>query len=154
MSGRIRDDAAVEARQAYPFLRQVPTRWLDNDAYGHVNNAVYYSLFDTVINGWLIEQGGLDIHRGEVVGVCAESHCRYRQSLSFPGTVEVGLRVSELKRRSVRYELGVFGEGASEAAATGWFVHVFVERASGTPTAIPAGIREALERLRADASPA
>ena len=137
----------MNGRHAYPHLAALPTRWADNDIYGHVNNVVYYALFDTVINRFLIEQGGLDINLGEVVGVCAESHCRYRQGFSFPETVEAGLRVGELRNRSVRYEIGIFKEGVEEAAAEGWFVHVFVERASLTPTPIPAGIREALERL-------
>ena len=127
---------------------------MDNDVYGHVNNVVYYALFDTVINSWLIEQGGLDIHRGDVFGVCAESHCLYREGFSFPETVDAGLRVGELKRTSVRYEIGIFREAALEAAAAGWFVHVFVDRASRRPTPIPAGIREALERLRPDVLPA
>jgi acyl-CoA thioester hydrolase len=141
----------VNARRDYRHFQPMPTRWLDNDIYGHVNNVVYYALFDTVINSWLIEQGGLDIHRGEVLGVCAESHCVYREGFSFPETVEAGLRVGELKRSSVRYEIGIFKEGASEAAAAaGWFVHVFVDRATRRPTAIPPRIREALERLRPD----
>jgi acyl-CoA thioester hydrolase len=142
----------LNARDAYPHLAALPTRWLDNDIYGHVNNVVYYALFDTVINQFLIEQGGLDIHLGEVVGVCAESHCRYRQGFSFPETVQAGLRVSQLRNRSVRYEIGIFKEGAEEAAAEGWFVHVFVERKSLTPTPIPEGIREALERLCVEAT--
>jgi len=137
----------VSARDHYPHFLSVPTRWEDNDVYGHVNNVVYYALFDTVINRWLIEQGGLDIHDGEVFGVCAESHCVYREGFSFPETVEAGLRVGELKRRSVRYEIGIFREGAEEEAAAGWFVHVFVNRESRRPVDIPAGIRDALERL-------
>ena len=138
----------MSARRTYPHFELLPTRWLDNDAYGHVNNVVYYALFDTVINRWLIEEGGLDIHGGDVLGVCAESHCSYHQGFSFPETVEAGLRVTELRTRSVRYEIGIFREGAEEAAAEGWFVHVFVERVSRTPTPIPEGIRAALERLR------
>ncbi|HEY7538359.1 MAG TPA: thioesterase family protein [Gaiellaceae bacterium] len=140
----------MAARDDYPHFLRIPTRWEDNDVYGHVNNVVYYALFDTVINRWLIEQGGLDIHTGGVFGVCAESHCLYREGFSFPETVEAGLRVRELKQRSVRYEIGIFREGAAEAAATGWFVHVFVDRVSRRPSPIPAQIREALERLRVD----
>jgi acyl-CoA thioester hydrolase len=142
------DDPRVDARQGYPHFRLLPTRWLDNDAYGHLNNVVYYGLFDTVINLWLIEEGGLDVRRSEVIGVCAESHCRYRESIAFPEAVEAGLRVGELRQRSVRYELGIFKQGAPEAAAAGWFVHVFVERDTGAATAIPPAIRAALERLR------
>jgi acyl-CoA thioester hydrolase len=137
----------VEARRDYPHLLRLQTRWLDNDVYGHVNNVVYYALFDTVINRWLIEQGGLDILGGEALGVCAESHCRFREGFSFPESVDAGLRVAELKTRSVRYEIGIFREGAEAPAATGWFVHVFVDRATRRPTAIPDGIREALKRL-------
>jgi acyl-CoA thioester hydrolase len=141
----------VTERRQYPHFESVPTRWLDNDVYGHVNNVVYYALFDTVINRWLIEEGGLDIRNGDVLGVCAESHCLYREGISYPETVEAGLRVSELKRSSVRYEIGIFRQDAVEAAATGWFVHVFVERSSRRPTPIPAGIRTALERLQLSA---
>ena len=140
----------MDTRRDYPHFQRVPTRWSDNDVYGHVNNVVYYALFDTVINNWLIGQGGLDIHRGEVFGVCAESHCVYREGFSFPETVEAGLRVGELKRTSVRYEIGIFREAALEVAAAGWFVHVFVDRTSRRPAPIPARIREALERLRPD----
>jgi acyl-CoA thioester hydrolase len=142
----------VDTRREYRHFQSVPTRWLDNDVYGHVNNVIYYALFDTVINRWLIERGGLDIRRGEVIGVCAESHCRYREGFSFPEIVEAGLRVGELKRTSVRYEIGIFREAALEAAAAGWFVHVFVDRSSRRPTPIPAPLREALEQLRSDAA--
>jgi len=134
-------------RDAYPHRLELQTRWADNDVYGHVNNAHYYVFFDTVINRWLIEQGGLDIHGGSVIGVCAESHCRYAAPLGFPQTIEAGLRVGRLGRSSVRYELGLFAERTEEPAATGWFVHVFVNRASRRPTQIPEPLRAALERL-------
>ena len=135
--------------RGYAHYSPLPTRWLDNDVYGHVNNVVYYALFDTIINRWLIEEGGLDIHQGDVVGVCAESHCAYREGFSFPETIEGGLRVAELRRRSVRYEIGIFREGAAEPSATGWFVHVFVDRESLRPVEkIPSGLRTALERLQ------
>jgi acyl-CoA thioester hydrolase len=120
---------------------------MDNDVYGHVNNVQYYAYFDTVINGYLIEAGGLDIHSGDAIGVCAESHCRYHVALSFPEVVQAGLRVAELGRSSVRYEIGLFRGADPEPAATGWFVHVFVDRESRRPTAIPPGLRSALERL-------
>ena len=120
---------------------------MDNDVYGHVNNVEYYSYFDTVINEYLITEGGLDIVAGETIGLCAESHCAYRGPLAFPGVVEAGLRVGKLGRSSVRYEIGLFGEGSEEAAAEGWFVHVFVDRSSRRPVPIPEGIRAALERL-------
>jgi acyl-CoA thioester hydrolase len=131
----------------YPHVLAIPTRWADNDVYGHVNNVEYYAYFDTVINRWLIEQGGLDIHRGETIGVCAESHCVYRDGFSFPEVIQAGLRVGRLGRTSARYELGLFHGHGGEPAATGWFVHVFVDRASRRPAAIPAPVRAALERL-------
>jgi acyl-CoA thioester hydrolase len=132
---------------AYPHRLAIPTRWNDNDVYGHVNNVEYYAFFDTVINAWLIAEGGLDIHGGDVIGICAESHCEFRAPLAFPETVHAGLRVGHLGRSSVRYEIGLFGEGADAPAATGWFVHVFVDRAQRRPVEIPAGLRAALERL-------
>ena len=135
-------------RADYPHRLAIPTRWMDNDIYGHVNNVVYYSWFDTVICDYLIHAGGLDIHRGEIVGVCAESACRYRAAFAFPEPVEAGLRVGHLGRRSVRYEVGLFKQGAEEAGAEGHFVHVFVERATMAPVAIPEGIRAALARIQ------
>ena len=125
----------------------IQTRWSDNDVYGHVNNVVYYSYFDTVINRWLVERGGLDYRGGAVLGVCAESHCAYHAAIAFPEVVEAGLRVGDLGRSSVRYEIGIFGEGVEEPSATGWFVHVFVERESRRPVEIPAPLRAALEQL-------
>jgi len=136
-----------ESRAAYPHRLEIPTRWGDNDVYGHVNNVEYYAFFDTVINQWLIEQGGLDIHRGETIGLCVESHCAFAASLAFPETVEAGLRVDRLGNSSVRYEIGLFRAGVAEPAASGWFIHVFVDRESRRPAAIPPGVREALERL-------
>jgi acyl-CoA thioester hydrolase len=139
----------------YPHRRSIPTRWKDNDVYGHVNNVEYYSYFDTVINEYLIAEGGLDIAAGEVIGLCAESHCEFHGPLTFPETVEAGLRVGHLGRSSVRYEIGLAGEGSDELAATGWFVHVFVDRESRLPVEIPPRLRAALEALRAgDASAA
>jgi acyl-CoA thioester hydrolase len=134
-------------RPDYPHHLEIPTRWSDNDVYGHVNNVEYYGFFDTVINDYLIREGGLDIHRGEVIGVCAESHCGYSAALAFPETVLAGLRVGTLGRSSVRYEIGLFGEGRDEAAAEGWFVHVFVDRERRRPVEIPPRLRAALERL-------
>jgi acyl-CoA thioester hydrolase len=135
------------SRDAYPHHLTIPTRWNDNDVYGHVNNVEYYAFFDTVINQYLIREGGLDIHRGETIGLCAESHCEFKAAFEFPETVDAGLRVGHLGRRSVRYEIGLFREGQDEPAATGWFVHVFVDRAERRPAEIPAPIRAALERL-------
>ena len=130
------------ARPEYPHTLTIPTRWNDNDVYGHVNNVEYYAFFDTVINRWLITEGGLDIHGGDVIGVCAESHCAYRAALTFPDDVEAGLRVGELGSSSVRYEIGLFAAGADEPAAEGWFVHVFVDAKSRRPTPIPPPLRD------------
>ncbi|MEC3975462.1 acyl-CoA thioesterase [Amycolatopsis sp. H20-H5] len=130
----------------YPHRQTVPLRWKDNDVYGHVNNVVHYSLMDTVINTWLIEQGGLDFERGEVIGLCVESHCNYRGSVSFPGSLDVGLRVAHLGRTSVRYEIGMYSADA-ELIAEGHFVHVFVDRASRRPVEIAGTLRKSLEAL-------
>jgi acyl-CoA thioester hydrolase len=142
----------MSGRADYPHVLAIPTRWMDNDVYGHVNNVQYYSFFDTVINRWLITEGGLDIHAGEVIGLCAESHCAYHAALSFPEVVHAGLRVGELGRSSVRYEIGLFRGDDDEPAATGWFVHVFVDRAQRRPVAIPAAVRASLERLATGAA--
>ena len=131
----------------YAHRRAIATRWKDNDVYGHVNNVEYYSYFDTVINAWLVAEGGLDIHRGPVIGLCAESHCRFDAAVSFPETIDAALRVGKLGRSSVRYEIGLFGDGGERCAATGWFVHVFVDREERRAVEIPPRIRAALERL-------
>ena len=131
----------------YPHVREITTRWKDNDVYGHVNNVEYYSFFDTVINEYLITEGGLDIAAGEVIGVCAESHCNYNSAFAFPDTVHARLRVGKLGRSSVRYEIALHREDEAEPAATGWFVHVFVDRDSRRPVEIPPQLRDALERL-------
>ncbi len=142
-------------RESYPYLQPIPTRWMDNDVYGHVNNVVYYSYFDTVINTYLIRHGGLDIHaEAGQIGLCVESHCRYAAPLSFPGMVEAGLRVETLGRSSVRYGVGLFADGIADAAAEGWFVHVFVDRATRRPEPIGDGLRAALRALMADVSDA
>ena len=137
-------------RADYPSILEIPTRWADNDVYGHVNNVEYFAFFDTVINHWLIHEGGLDIHAGSVIGLCAESHCRYHAALAFPDVVEAALRVGHLGRRSVRYEIALFRAGEGPAVATGWFVHVFVDRDARRPAEIPPPLREALERLQVD----
>jgi len=146
--GRERAGGGGIERSAYPHTLAIPTRWHDNDVYGHVNNVEYYAFFDTVINAWLIAEGGLDIHRGPVIGLCAESHCEFRAALVFPETVHAGLRVGRLGRSSVRYELALFSEGVESPAATGWFVHVFVDRENRRSTEIPAALRAALKRLQ------
>ena len=137
----------MDDRSAYRFFLDVPTRWMDNDVYGHVNNVVYYAYFDTVINRYLIDEGGLDIAQGNTIGVCVESHCRYAKPVSFPERIEAGLRVEHLGRSSVRYGIGIFARGEADAAAEGWFVHVFVDRAARTPTPLSDRIREALTRI-------
>ena len=135
-------------RAEFGHFLTIPTRWMDNDIYGHVNNVVYYSYFDTVINGYLIEAGGLDIHdTSGVVGLAIETSCRFHRSFAFPEAVEAGLAVGHLGNSSVRYEIGLFGGGEDEARAEGRFVHVFVDRNTMRPVTIPAPIRSALERL-------
>jgi acyl-CoA thioester hydrolase len=140
-----------ETRGGYLHLVNVETRWADNDLYGHVNNATYYTYFDTVVNDYLIEHGGLDIVAGPVIGVAVETMCRFRQSVAYPETLEIGMAVSKLGNSSVRYDLAVFKKSASggdaQAVAVGYFVHVFIDRTSAKPVPIPAPIRAALERL-------
>lgn len=140
-------EKTIERRSNYQKFLTIPTRWMDNDVYGHVNNVIYYSYFDTVINEYLMREGGLDIAGSEVIGVCAESGCSYRESFAFPEVIEAGLRAGHLGRRSVRYEVGLFRAGKDEAAATGHFVHVFVDRASMRPTEPPPTLRDALSAL-------
>jgi len=125
----------------------IPTRWMDNDIYGHVNNVVYYSYFDTVVNEHLVREGGLDIREGPAIGLVVETCCRFHRPLAFPGVVDAGLRVAKLGNSSVRYEIGLFAVGEREPAATGHFVHVWVERAANRPTPVPAAIRAALAPL-------
>ena len=126
---------------------------MDNDVYGHVNNVVYYAYFDTVINRYLIDEGGLDIAGGEVIGLCVESHCAYLRPIAFPDVVDAGLRVAHVGRTSARYEIGIFAQGSDDAAAHGWFVHVFVDRTTRRPSPLPAPIRAALERLTSRSAP-
>jgi acyl-CoA thioester hydrolase len=137
---------------SYPYVQEIPTRWMDNDVYGHVNNVIYYSYFDTVINTWLIQRGGLDIHAGAQIALCAESHCRFMGPIAFPDVVEAGLRVETLGRSSVRYGIGLFIGGADAPAAEGWFVHVFVDRATRRATPIAAPLRAALQTLMTEPS--
>jgi acyl-CoA thioester hydrolase len=137
----------MTTRDDYPHRMTIPTRWNDNDVYGHVNNVEYYAFFDTIINAYLIREGGLDIHRGSAIGLCAESLCSFTAAIEFPDSVDAGLRVGHLGTSSVKYEIGLFGEQAEAPAATGWFVHVFVDREDRRPVPIPPAIRGALERL-------
>jgi acyl-CoA thioester hydrolase len=135
-------------RAEYPHFSTLPTRWMDNDIYGHINNALYYAFFDTAINQYLIAEGGLDITAGEVIAFAAESQCQYLRAVAFPDVIEVGLRVGKLGNSSVRYELAIFKQGETLAAAAGYFVHVFVDRHTQRPVTMPGQIRAALERLR------
>ncbi len=137
-----------ETRARYRHFQVIPTRWKDNDIYGHVNNVEYYSYFDTVINRYLIDAGGLAPHTAGIIGIAVETMCRFRRSFAYPEDVHAGLRVGHLGNSSVRYEVGLFGDGDDEARAHGHFVHVFVERATNKPVPIPAEIRAALERLK------
>ena len=134
-------------RNAYKVFRAISTRWMDNDVYGHVNNVVYYSWFDTAVNAWLIEQGVLDTTGGETIGLVIETQCNYFSALTFPQTVEAGIRVAKLGNSSVRYEVGLFAQGVERAAAQGHFVHVYVDRHTRRPVPLPAALRAALETL-------
>jgi acyl-CoA thioester hydrolase len=134
-------------RSTYKVFRTIGTRWMDNDAYGHVNNVVYYSWFDTVVNAHLVEQGALDIHRGETIGLVIETQCNYFSALAFPQMVEAGLRVAHMGKSSVRYEVGLFAQGQPLTAAKGHFVHVYVDRATRRPSALPDKLRLVLDAL-------
>jgi acyl-CoA thioester hydrolase len=138
---------AAPLRSDYPHFQPITTRWHDNDIYGHVNNVVYYSYFDSAVNAYLIAVGGLDIHHGEVVGFVVSSSCDYFSAIAFPETIEVGMRVAKLGNSSVNYELAIFKAGEQNACAAGRFVHVFVERASKRPVPIPPTLRDAMSRL-------
>lgn len=140
----------TSSRGSYRHLLPITTRWKDNDVYGHVNNVEYFSYFDTVINTWLIAEGGLDIHKGDVIGLCAESHCRFLGEFVFPETIEAALRVEHLGTSSVRYGIGLFRRGDDTPRAEGWFVHVFVDRATRRAAPMPARLRAALECLRVE----
>lgn len=140
-------------RGDFLYFRSITTRWMDNDLYGHVNNVVYYSYFDTVIAHYLMEEGGLDPWRGEVIGYAVESGCRYFRPLAFPDRVEAGLRVARLGNSSVTYEIGIFRNDEEEACAAGRFVHVFVDRRSERPVPLPPALRLALRRITAGEGP-
>lgn len=141
--------AAPRPRGAYRHFLSIASRWMDNDVYGHINNVVYYSFFDTVVNRYLIEAGALDIHQGEVIGLVVETGCQYFAPLAFPDMIDAGLRVERIGRSSVRYEVGLFRAGAPDAAAQGHFVHVYVGRDSRRPVPLPESLRQALDRVRA-----
>ncbi|RYY91493.1 MAG: acyl-CoA thioesterase [Comamonadaceae bacterium] len=137
-----------EPRAAYRAFRGISTRWMDNDAYGHVNNVVYYSWFDTAVNAHLIEAGVLDIHGGDTIGLVVETQCNYFAPVAFPQAVEAGLRVARMGTSSVRYEVGLFLQGEPMTVAKGHFVHVYVDRAGRRPVQLPASLRAVLEALR------
>ena len=128
----------------YPHMETVKTRWSDNDIYGHVNNVIYYSYFDTVINNYLIKHAGFDIEKSAVIGIVVETKCRFNQPASYPEDIEVGLKISKIGNSSVRYELAVFRAGQDEEVACGYFVHVFVDRVSRKPVSVPDEIHSAL----------
>jgi acyl-CoA thioester hydrolase len=142
------DRARPEAREAYRHFTSLNTRWMDNDVYGHLNNVVYYSLFDTAVNAYLIDAGALDIHRGQTIGLVVETHCNYFSPIEFPKRVDAGIRVGRIGASSVRYEIGLFAEGEAVTAAHGHFIHVYVDRATRRPTAsLPADLSRALQGL-------
>jgi acyl-CoA thioester hydrolase len=137
-----------QARSSYRVFRPIGTRWMDNDVYGHINNVVYYSFFDTAVNGHLIDAGALQIETSPVIGLVVETHCNYFAPLAFPQAVEAGLRVAQVGRSSVRYEVGLFGAGEPQCAAAGHFVHVYVDRGTRRPIALPPALLAALESLQ------
>ena len=134
-------------RSEFRLFRPVATRWMDNDAYGHVNNVHYYSYFDSAVNGWLVEKGLLTITESPVIGLVVESGCTYFDSVAFPAALEAGIAVVHLGRSSVRYRIGIFKEGAEQAAAQGHFVHVYVDRETQRPVEIPRETRAMLSEL-------
>src|SRR5215210_2025578 len=138
---------APEVRERYPHFLDIPTRWMDNDVYGYVNNVVYYAYFDTVVNEYLLRSGVLDIEKSSVIGLVVETQCRYFAPITFPDTVHAGLRVARLGDRSVRYEIGLYRNVEDAAAAQGPFVHVYVQRTTRRATALPPELRKALERI-------
>jgi acyl-CoA thioester hydrolase len=136
-----------EPRSAFRSFSTISTRWADNDVYGHVNNVVYYSWFDTAVNGYLIEQGALDIHSGAVIGLVVETQCHYFSPIAFPQRVSAGIRVAHVGKSSVRYEVGLFADDEPLCAAKGHFVHVYVDRATRRPAALPDALAAALQSL-------
>lgn len=139
---------APARREAFRAFRSIPTRWMDNDIYGHMNNVVHYSLFDTAVNGWLIEAGVLDPRGGAQIGLVVETGCRYHAEMGFPDLVTAGLRVEHLGTSSVRYAIGLFRNDEARAAAEGFFVHVYVDAATRRPAPLAPGLRAVLEALR------
>ncbi|MFZ6735596.1 acyl-CoA thioesterase [Undibacterium sp. Ji42W] len=143
---------SAKIRKDFKHFHAITTRWMDNDAYGHVNNVVYYSWFDTVVNEFLIRNAVLDIENSPVIGLVIETQCNYLASVAFPDVIEAGVSVSKLGNSSVRYEVGIFRNGESQAAAQGHFVHVYVDRVSRRPTAIPDNMRQLLQTIEVTGS--
>jgi acyl-CoA thioester hydrolase len=143
------DRKSFGRRGDYRYFLPIATRWLDNDLYGHINNVVYYSFFDTVVNRYLIEGGFLDPARGEIIGLVVETGCRYAKSVAFPEPVTAALRVAHMGKSSVRYEVALFRGDEDDAAAEGHFIHVYVERATRRPTPLPGALRDLLTPLLA-----
>lgn len=141
------NDSTIPIRSDYKVFYPINTRWSDNDVYGHVNNVIYYSYFDTAANRYLIEEGGLDISDGEIVGFVVNSGCEYHAPISYPEPIEAGLRVEKLGNSSVRYGIAIFKVGVEQAVAHGHFVHVFVNREANESVSIPENLREALARI-------
>ena len=137
----------LPSRAEFPAIRSITTRWMDNDIYGHVNNVVYYSFFDTAVNAHLIEQGVLDPATSPVIGLVVETGCRYAAPITFPDRVDAGIRVARIGTSSVRYEVGLFRNDDHDAAAFGHFTHVYVNRETRRPVPIPDAVRKALEAL-------
>ena len=148
MASQPGEKPAIPQRSDYIEYLPITTRWHDNDAYGHVNNVVYYGYFDTAVNEYLVRQGALDIQRSEVIGYVVNSQCDYLSAIAFPDKIEAGLRVNRLGTSSVQYGIGIFREGEESAAAHGSFTHVFVDRKTERPAAMPVVLREALKRLQ------
>ena len=137
----------------YPHRQPITTRWMDNDAYGHVNNVHFLSYFDTVVNTYLISRGALDIRKSPVIGLVVETQCQYLAPITYPETVTAGVRVAHVGRSSVRYEIALFAGDSPSAAAQGHFVHVYVDRETRRPADLPAALRDALEPLRTAPAP-
>jgi acyl-CoA thioester hydrolase len=137
----------VTTRADYADFYPLQTRWMDNDTYGHMNNAVHYALFDTAVNGWLIDRGLLDLRSSETYGLVVETGCRYHAEIRFPDRLTAGLRVARLGSSSVKYEVALFCNEDDAAAAEGFFVHVYVDRATHRPTPIDEERRAAFTTL-------
>ncbi len=140
--------APAETRSAFAHFHSISTRWKDNDIFGHVNNVVYYSYFDTAVNEFLIRQGVLDIQNSSIVGLVVETQCRYLSSMAFPDTVHVGLRLAHLGTSSIKYEVGIFRNDEEQASAQGYFVHVYVDRATNKPVPMPQSLIDAVQLLK------